>query len=397
MSVDFGQRQFYYHSPTLGTVVGVYPIGTDRRLYVDVVPLDHRGAMIKVPVFNAAGSARHLRLKMTVVLFFIDGNPQSPIVLGHHFNAETTDTMYADPLHPAHANIDDHVLVHEETGVFARLRSRQSTPAKGAPDGSPVVLDMVFNSGTKLQVSEYDPTGYTAPAATEPNPTPPPKPTRVNASVTLPSGLVIAADEPSTGQVNVAIQHPAGTTIIIEADGTVTITSPTAITHQAPTVTASAPQTVPALPSVAVPAPTVQGESPALTIPPQAQVASPQAQSTVDGVNQQIAHVTGEASTLIDGAANAISHEASKIGLAASGTGVASLDDSLDSALTKSHLTDFENNLTVKRLEDLVKSATANVTAGIPNSPAALALITAFVLDHVPLPSGSPVVKIQSS
>jgi hypothetical protein len=222
--VDYGFRQFFYHAPCLGSVQTVYPIDPqDRRLYVDVLPHDNRGAIIKAPVFQVAGGARHLRKGMTVLVFFIDSNPQMPVVLGHNFNIEQPSTIYADPLVDAHVNIDDYTVPHEETASYYRVRSRNSTGSNGAPDGSPAQVDFVLNSGTKINIFEYDP-DEAAPANSPPNP-----PTRARVTLEMPSGFYVLEDEPQTGQSTVTLSHPTGTVITIDTTGKVTINSPTEI------------------------------------------------------------------------------------------------------------------------------------------------------------------------
>jgi hypothetical protein len=109
-----------------------------------------------------------------------------------------------------------------------------------------------------------------------------------------------------------------------------------------------------------------------------------------DDVGRAISHVTaGGLKTLASDATSEISHIAPNVGL---GDIVANLD-STHAALNKSHLTQFENDLKSKRLDDLTKFATAMVAAGVPNAGAVLAQLASLV--DVPIPSGSSVVKIK--
>jgi hypothetical protein len=232
--MNHGQRQFFYSAPCIGSVQGVYALvdpvtgQTLPRFFVDVLPHDNRGAMLKVPVFTIAGSQRNLRKGMGVLIFFIDGDPQSPVVLGHNFNLEAPTTLFADKLQEQHTNIDDLTMVHEETGVWSRVRAIDSTAAQSAI-GSPAQIDYETKSGVALNITEYPPDS-TAPAGSPPNP-----PTRAKTTLTMPSGLTLIADEPSTGESTVEVSHPSGLTIKIDAQGNVTMDSPGTVEIDAPT------------------------------------------------------------------------------------------------------------------------------------------------------------------
>ncbi len=223
---DHGNRQQWYDAPCLATIVGVYPIDSDRRLYADALPHDNRGPVIKAPVYSLPGAARNVRKNMTVMVVYIDGNPQTPIIFGHNFNSEEPMSLHHDPLPVPHENIDDHVSAHQETGFWSRVRSWQSTPSQSAPDGSPAQLDIEFNGGTKLTVYEYPPTGYVAPPPTAKQTSPPPKPDRAKVTILMPSGLEVVADEPATGKSDVMLTHPSGMVLHIDMMGNVTISTP---------------------------------------------------------------------------------------------------------------------------------------------------------------------------
>jgi hypothetical protein len=231
-SKDHGQRQFFYDSPCLGSVQTVYPIDpNDRRFYVDVLPHDNRGAHFKVPVYCDAGGGRQLRRGMTVLIAYIDGNPQTPVVIGHNNNNEQQGTIFYDPLHPEHQNIDDYVEPHEETASYYRVRSYLSSPTKAAPAGSPVQVDRVFNSGLSWQIYEYQPPD---PPPTPPGqPIPPPQPPqRAKITFTMPSGLTLVADEPEQGESDILVNHPSGAVIHVDYQGNITVESPAKILLQ---------------------------------------------------------------------------------------------------------------------------------------------------------------------
>jgi hypothetical protein len=238
MSMDHGNRQFHYGEPCLGTVVGVYPIDATRRLYADVLPFDFRGAAFKCPVFTQAGISRNLRKGMTVMIVYVDGNPQFPLAVAHTFNNEPPRGQFGDPLPPPFTQIDDLVLYHDETKSFMRARSRQSTASQSVLPGSPAVWDITLQSGLTVELYEYNPTGYTPPPpVVTPNPIPPnyvspppppdpPAPDRAKLTITMPSGLQIVADEPSTGHATLTISMPSGASVAVDVNGNVTVNSP---------------------------------------------------------------------------------------------------------------------------------------------------------------------------
>jgi hypothetical protein len=112
--------------------------------------------------------------------------------------------------------------------------------------------------------------------------------------------------------------------------------------------------------------------------------------SKMDDNLNRLTHQAGSAYALFDGAGNMITHIAGDINLGALSTAMTSAN----AALNQSHLTTFENSLFTKRFNDLSMFATAMVAAEVPNAGAVIGLLATLL--HVPIPSGSSIVKIAS-
>jgi hypothetical protein len=336
-------RIFHYDTACLAYVTKVYPIDASRRLYVDATPCDNRGLCIKALVMTAPGFNANFRKGQTVSLHFVNGNPQNPIVTLGHFNSETPGLPYANPLPIYHENIDDVTLGHFGSGAYIRSRGLHSLPGSAQVDGAPGLHDIGLQSGLKVTYAEYPPDASTTPPippvpGLAADPIPPPKPTRANVTIAMPSGLHMVLDEPATGQATVAITHPSGATVTMAADGSI-------VSHSPVSVTTDAAGTVTETPPVAVAAsfPTAPG----------------------------FPTVLPKVFTLHDGNGNVISHVAASVGLG-------SLFSELSSAEGAFNQTHMQNQIAeIKRHvgKALQQSAQAAVLSGVPNSGAWLAAI----------------------
>ena len=93
--------------------------------------------------------------------------------------------------------------------------------------------------------------------------------------------------------------------------------------------------------------------------------------------------------SLMNTADHSIQHVASKVGL---GDTAANLTNAEFSAFSQAAMTAFENNLFIRRLNDLEALITAMITSGVPNAGTILANLA--TLAHISIPSGSSIVRI---
>lgn len=219
-----GAQQFHYGEAIAAFITKVYPLDPrDRRFYVDAIPNDFRGMAKKAPLFCQPGIKRNLRIGQAVLIVYVNGNAQLPLVVAHGPNNENVPA-YADPLPTAVVNPDDLVVHHDETQAFARFRAVNSSASGASVDGGPCLFEITFRSGATLQIEEYNPPGYPLPPPTPPatNPTPP-KPPRAKLTLDMPSGESLVIDEPAQGKATLTLRFAEGDELTRDQNGNWTL------------------------------------------------------------------------------------------------------------------------------------------------------------------------------
>lgn len=360
------QQEFFYETFITGFVTNVYPVDpADRRLYVDAVPADCRGLVLKAPVFFMPGIKRNLRKGAQVLIGWFDGNAQLPFVFGHSPNNDSASTYNQDPLNANVENFADLVVEHPETGAFIRFRDINASAGQASSvDGGPAHFELTLRSGMSVTHSEYNPPGYPQKPAEGQTLATPPKPPRAKRTIQMPTGGAEVWDEPDTAHQTWTRTTTGGHSATMDdvaqkvehktAGGNLSRLDDQAkqILHQ-----------------------TVAGLF-----------------AKLDDEAKQIVHqITATLLTVIDGEANAISHVAQQIGL---GDLYAKLDATM-AGINNSHMTQFEKSMWTQRLKDYVQVTTA--IAPYTNNPAAaIAAVQALLLAHIAVPSGSGTVRIKT-
>jgi hypothetical protein len=421
--MNYFQQYFYYPEVIYARVIYVWPCdqpegstpnpNVTREPRCDVQSLDQRAFWRRVPILLPRGFTSLPRLGQIVMLGFVGGRSQHPVVLGHTYNTDTApstaDNMPLDDGGKSIVqNVDDVVIHHDETKTYLRIRNVNSTPALGAGDTTnsvpnPSITEIITATGHHVTIDEtsgkqqikiltsgghvvtMDDAGKKLSLASSGGHTIVADDNSATQGITAKStsGHMVHLDDQNK---QVAVVSTGGHATVLD-DAKKLISIVTTGGHKA--LFDDGNKIVSLLSS---------GGHKALLDDANKifnMLSAGGHQTLMDDGNKlmKLLSSSGNEHIILDAAGGIISHSAKNVGV---GADFASLS-SINNAITKTHFDSFTSNLNTQRLSDMIKLVNGLAGVGVPNAANLLPQLVTGFLQSMTGPTGAGTVRLKSS